>query len=126
MAGRLGGRAAGRSPEAPPEVKRGTVIWVNLSDTHPPEMDKTRPAVVLSNGILNAHLKTVVVVPLSTQAGEIWPLRVKVAAGGRKPSYAVIPGIRQVAKARLLDVVGTLAPDELRKIEKALADYLSD
>ena len=49
----------------------------------------------------------------------------KVAAG-RKASFAVIPGVRQVAKARLLEVVGTLAPVELRKVEKALGDYLSD
>ena len=65
-------------------MKRGSVVWVNLSDAHPPEMGKTRPAVVLSNTTLNARLGTVVVVPLSTQAGEIWPLRIKVAAGGRK------------------------------------------
>ena len=107
-------------------MKRGTVLWVNLSDAHPPEMDKVRPAIVLSNGILNARLGTVVVVPLSTQTGEIWPLRVKVAAGGRKPSFAVVPGIRQVAKTRLINVTGTLAATDLQKIERAIADYLSD
>ena len=107
-------------------MKRGTVVWVNLSDAHPPEMGKTRPAVVLSNAVLNARLNTLVVVPLSTQTGEIWPLRVKVAAGGRKAGFAIIPGIRQVAKARLLDVIGKLTPADLHKIEKALAEYLSD
>ena len=107
-------------------MKRGTVVWVNLSDAHPPEMNKVRPAVVLSNSTLNHRLATVVVVPLSTQPGEIWPLRVKVAAGGRKASFAVIPGIRQAAKMRLDEVIGTLLADDLRKIEHALRDYLSD
>lgn len=107
-------------------MKRGTVVWVNLSEAHPPEMGKTRPAVVLSNTTLNARLGTVVVVPLSTQAGEIWPLRIKVAAGGRKASFAILPGIRQVAKARLLDVAGSLPPDDLRKLDRAAAAYLSD
>ena len=107
-------------------MKRGAVLWVNLSDAHPPEMDKVRPAAVLSNGILNARLGTVVIVPLSAQSGEIWPLRVKVAAGGRKPSFAVIPGIRQVAKTRLRNLTGTLAPADMQKIERAIADYLSD
>ena len=106
-------------------MKRGTVIWVNLSDTHPPEMDKVRPAVVLSNAVLNARLGTIAVVPLSTHPGEIWPLRVKVTAA-RKASYAIIPGIRQVAKVRLLDIIGTLPPAELRQVEKALTEYLSD
>jgi mRNA interferase MazF len=107
-------------------MKRGTVVWVNLSDARPPEMDKVRPAVVLSNSTLNLRLSTVVVVPLSTQPGEIWPLRVKVAAGGRKPSFAVLPGIRQTAKARLLDVIGALPPNDLEKISRALSEYLSE
>jgi mRNA interferase MazF len=107
-------------------MKRGTVVWVNLSDAHPPEMDKVRPAVVLSNSTLNSRLSTVVVVPLSTQAGEIWPLRIKVAARGRKASFAVIPGIRQAAKARLLDVIASLTSADLGKLERAVAEYLSD
>ena len=107
-------------------MKRGSVLWVNLSDAHPPEMDKVRPAAVVSNPVLNARLGTVVVVPLSTQAGEIWPLRVKVAAGGRKASFTVIPGIRQVAKSRLLDVVAVLPPRDLTRLDEAIRDYLSD
>jgi mRNA-degrading endonuclease toxin of MazEF toxin-antitoxin module len=107
-------------------VKRGTVVWVNLSDAHPPEMDKVRPSVVLSSSVLNARLTTVAIVPLSTQPDEIWPLRVKVSAGGKKPSFAVIPGLRQAAKSRLLDVIGVLSPADLRKIEIAVHDYLGD
>ena len=106
-------------------MKRGTVLWVDLSDAQPPEMDKVRPAVVLSHAILNARLGTVVVVPLSAQSGEIWPLRVKVAAG-RKASFAVIPGIRQVAKTRLQNASSTLGAADLQKIERAVAEYLSD
>ena len=107
-------------------MKRGVIHWVNLSDAHPPEMDKVRPAVVLSNSTLNARLNTVVVVPLSRQAGGIWPLRVKVSARGRKASYAVIPGLRQAAKARLLIAIGTLSTADLGKIERAVAAYLAD
>ena len=107
-------------------MKRGSIHWVNLSDAHPPEMGKVRPAVVLSNSTLNARLNTVVVVPLSTQAGEIWPLRVKVAARGRKASFAVIPGLRQAAKVRLLNSIGVLGAADLARVERAVADYLSD
>jgi mRNA-degrading endonuclease toxin of MazEF toxin-antitoxin module len=107
-------------------MKRGTVLWVNLSDARPPEMGKVRTAVVLSNSTLNSRLETVLVVPLSTQAGEIWPLRVKVATGARKPSFAVLPGLRQVAKARFLDPIATLSPADLSRIDQAAAEYLSD
>lgn len=107
-------------------MKRGTVVWVNLSDAHPPELGKVRPAVVLSNSTLNARLDTVAVIPLSTQAGEIWPLRVRLSAGGRKPSFAVIPGIRQAAKSRLLNAITFLSPADLQKLERAVTEYLSD
>ena len=107
-------------------MKRGSIHWVNLSDAHPPEMDKVRPAVVLSNSTLNARLGTVVVVPLSTQAGEIWPLRIKVSTRGKKPSFAVIPGLRQAAKGRLLDVIGMISAPDLTKLEHAVAAYLAD
>ena len=107
-------------------MKRGTVVWVNLSDAHPPEMGKVRPAVILSNSTLNARLNTVVLVPLSTQPGEIWPLRVKVAAGGKKPSFAIVPGLRQAAKSRLMDTVGLLSMADLAKLERGVGEYLSD
>lgn len=107
-------------------MKRGTVVSVNLSDAHPPEMGKVRPSVVLSNRTLNASLNTVVVVPLSTQPGEIWPLRVKVSAAGKKSGFAVVPAIRQIAKTRLLDVLATLSAADLQKLERAVAEYLSD
>lgn len=107
-------------------MKRGSVLWINLSDAHPPEMGKVRPAVVLSNSTLNSRLETVLVVPLSTQAGEIWPLRIKVAVGGRKPSFAVLPGLRQVAKSRFLDPIAVLSGTDLQRLDQAAADYLSD
>jgi mRNA interferase MazF len=107
-------------------MKRGTVMWVNLSDAHPPEMGKVRPAVVLSNSTLNGRLETVIVVPLSSQPGEIWPLRVKVAAEARKQSFAIVPGMRQVSKARLLNATGALKTSDLAKIERAVTVYLAD
>ena len=38
----------------------------------------------------------------------------------------VLPGIRQVSKARLLDVVGFLGSEEMNRIAEALEAYLSD
>ena len=55
------------------EVKRGSVVWVNLTDTFPPEMGKTRPGIILSNTDQNEILQTVVIIPLSSRAPEIWP-----------------------------------------------------
>lgn len=105
-------------------MKRGTIVWVDLSDTHSPEKGKVRPGIVISGTAHNEVLNTVVVVPTSSIAPEIWPLRLAVGNFGGKDSYAVIPGIRQVRKGRLRGVLGQLAHDKLALLEDCLAAYL--
>jgi hypothetical protein len=48
---------------------------VDLKNVTPPEMGKVRPGVVVSGTAHNEILNTVVVVPTSSLAPEIWPLR---------------------------------------------------
>jgi mRNA interferase MazF len=122
----MGRSAPVETPAAEAEVKRGTIAWVNLADTAPPEMGKTRPGLIVSNTEQNAILQTVVVIPLSSQPGEIWPLRLKIAASKNKPSFAVVPGIRQVSKTRLLDTIGFATDEFLEQLREAIAVYLGD
>ncbi len=107
-------------------MKRGTILWINLEDARPPEFGKTRPSIVVSISEHNAHLETVVAIPLSTQAPEVWPLRLKLELVGQKPSYAVLPGIRQVKKTRLLDVIEIAPTQFMHVLDRALSAYLSD
>lgn len=108
-------------------MTRGSVHWVNLEDADPPEMGKTRPAVIVSNSEQNAVLDTVVVVPLSTRAPAIWPLRIELpAAGKRKRSFAIVAGIRQVDKRRLLGALGTAPEGFLEDLTRAIVAYLGD
>lgn len=105
-------------------MKRGTVVWVDLSDTSPPEMGKVRPGVVISGATHNETLATVVVVPTSSLAPEIWPLRVAIGCFAGKESYAIIPGMRPVRKGRLRGVVGQLSPDRLAFLDSSVDAYL--
>lgn len=107
-------------------MRRGTLCWVDLSDARPPEMGKVRPCLVVSNSASNAVLQSVAVVPLSSRPDEVWPLRLRIEFPPGKSSYAVIPGIRQVARRRLLDPVGLLPREPLDRVEEALRIYLSD
>lgn len=108
-------------------MTRGSIYWVNLEDADPPELGKTRPAVILSNSEQNAVLDTVVVVPLSTRAPTIWPLRIELpAAGKRKRSFAVVPGIRQVDKRRLVGAIGPAPESFMSSLTRAVAVYLGD
>jgi mRNA interferase MazF len=108
-------------------VNRGAVVWVDLSDASPPEMGKRRPAVVVSNTVQNQVLDTLVAVPLSSQAPEIPPLRLRLNVPAlKRPSYAVIPGIRQVKKSRILGHAGRVSASDLARLEGAIRDYLRD
>lgn len=108
-------------------MNRGTVVWVDLSDSTPPEMGKRRPAIIVSNSTQNQSLESVVAVPLSSRAPEIPPLRIRIQSGGLKTlSYAVIPGLRQMKKTRILAVAGKLKEAELASLDRAIGEYLSD
>lgn len=107
-------------------MTRGSVYWVNLGAVSPPEFGKTRPAVIVSETVHNEVLDSVVVLPLSTRPGEIWPLRVavSVAVTPNAESFVVLPGIRQVSKRRLADSIGNLLRDDMTKIDNAMQAYL--
>ena len=108
-------------------MTRGAVIWVDLMDATPPEMGKRRPAVVVSNSVQNLALDSVVAVPLSSLAPEILPLRVEVHASGLKAAaYAVVPGIRQLKKSRILGAAGHLKAADLKILDESIRAYLSD
>lgn len=114
---------------------RGQLYWVNLTDTNPPEtrgersrtMGKIRPAVIISNTDQNQFLSTVVVVPLSTKAGEIWPIRVSLEnAVSPRESFAVVTGIRQISKSRLVKQGRVLSAPLLGRLAQAVNEYLTD
>lgn len=126
MAGRVGCRRPDQRSQTGFTMKRGTIVWVNLGLASPPEFGKTRPCLVVSNSGQNLMLGSVVVVPMSTQSPEIWPLRLEFKPSGEKSSYAVLPGIRQVTRARLLDVIGVASDAFMQRVDEALDAYLKD
>lgn len=105
-------------------MKRGGIYWVNLGPSQPPEFGKTRPGLVVSTSVHNEILNSVVVIPLSTSPGEIWPLRLQVPGFPGKHSFAVLPGLRQVAKQRLVESITIASPEWMRRLDEALALYL--
>jgi mRNA-degrading endonuclease toxin of MazEF toxin-antitoxin module len=105
-------------------MKRGTVVWVDLGDTNPPEMGKIRPAIVVSGTAHNEVLPTIVVVPTSSLPPEIWPLRLPVGTFAGKETYAVVPGVRQVRKGRLRGILGQLTAERLSTLDSCLDAYL--
>jgi mRNA-degrading endonuclease toxin of MazEF toxin-antitoxin module len=83
-----------------------------------------RPGVIVSGTAHNEALNTVVVVPTSSLAPEIWPLRMCLGPVAGKMSFAVIPGVRQVKKGRLRGTIGQLTGSVMDALEECLEAYL--
>lgn len=108
-------------------MTRGSIVWVNLEDASPPEFGKTRPGLILSNTEANLSLSSVVIIPISTRPGVIWPLRLAMPRiSGMKPGFLVLPGIRQVSKARLHDETGVVDDEFLTEVDQAVSAYLGE
>lgn len=105
---------------------RGSLFWINLGVTSPPEFGKTRPGLVVSSTPHNEVLDSVVVVPLSTIGDEVWPLRIRTDEIRGKASFAVLPGIRQVSKARLAGFIGVASSPVMERLDAAMILYLGD
>lgn len=93
--------------------QRGEVHLVALDPTRGSEIRKTRPCVVVSPDDLNAHLRTVIVAPL-TSVGHPYPFRVACRFDNRA-GYIVVDQIRTVDRERLVKHLGRLAPSALEK-----------
>jgi len=54
-------------------MKRGSVWWVEFDPSIGSEIQKTRPAVIVSNDTANKYLDRVVVIPLTSNVSRIYP-----------------------------------------------------
>lgn len=86
-------------------MKRFEIWLVNLDPTVGSEIRKTRPAVIVSPDDLNQHLRTVIVVPLTT--GKNYPFRPQTHVQ-EKEGIAAVDQMRTVDKRRLVKHIGTL------------------
>lgn len=104
-------------------LKRGEVWWVSFGPSVGGEVRKTRPAVIVSNNAANAVLNRVVVVPLTSRTGKVYPSEVLVQAGGRE-AKAMANQITTAARERLQNRMGALSPGDLRAVDDAILVHL--
>ena len=99
-------------------IKRYSIYWVDLNPVIGSEISKVRPAVVVSDDLMNERLQTVVVCPLTSKLHPGWRSRIIIECAG-KPSEIAVDQIRTVSKLRLkqtIDQLNEVNAEQLRKL----------
>jgi mRNA interferase MazF len=99
--------------------KRGEVYWVSLDPTIGSEINKTRPALVVSSDDGNEDGKRVTVAPLTSTIKKIYPFEVKIKIG-TKEGKVLLDQIRSVDKQRLSKKMSVLDYETMQLVNKAL------
>ena len=107
-----------------PVPKRGDVWLVSFDPSIGGEIQKTRPALVLSNDTANALLNRVQVVPISSQTGRLYPAEAFLTLNGERRK-AMADQITTASKQRLVRRLGTLAAEDVTNVVKAVCVQLS-
>lgn len=106
------------------QVTRGDVFVVDLDPTVGSEIQKRRPCLVVSPDELNEHLRTVIVVPLSSHRGEA-SFRVSSQFRGMEGNI-MIDQIRAVSRERLVRRMGAIDAETLSLVLKTLREVFRD
>lgn len=106
---------------------RGEVWLVNLNPTVGQELQKTRPAVVISSDALSTPLQLKTIVPITkwqpSFAGKPWHTKLTPDSqnGLMKDSSADALNVRSVSTQRLMQRLGRLSPEQVEAIAAAIA-----
>jgi mRNA interferase MazF len=91
---------------SPAPIRRGEVHLLDTGPAVGDEIRKMRPCLVVSPDELNAHLRTLIVVPLTT-GSHPYPFRVACRFRGKR-AHVVLDQVRTVDRARLVRRLGRL------------------
>ena len=92
-------------------MKAGDIWLAQLDPTGGSEIQRTRPCVVISPDDMNAHLRTVIVAPMTTGS---WPARFRIEVTFKgKQGLILLDQIRTLDSARLVKRLGALRPATL-------------
>jgi mRNA interferase MazF len=110
-------------------MNRGEIWLVDLDPTIGAEMNKTRPALIISdNGLGKLPLKVIVPITGWKEHYSIAPWMIKIEPnadnGLKKISSIDCFQIRSVSKNRLTEKTGEVASDEINKVQEGILKIL--
>jgi mRNA interferase MazF len=104
-------------------MNRREVWWVSFDPSIGGEIQKMRPAVIISNDAANSVLNRVVVVPLTSKTAKLYPGQAFVTLNGERRK-AMADQIATVSKMRLRGPIGALSVEDFASVENAVLQHL--
>lgn len=100
-------------------MNRGDVYFIDFDPAVGEEIQKTRPAVIVSNDSINAKLQRVQVIPITSNIEKIYSNEAPVLVSG-KHGKALASQLTTVSKQRIGQKLGRLNQIEMAAIDKAI------
>ena len=104
-------------------IKRFEIYWVNLDPTIGREMQKTRPAVVISPNEVNDALGTILVAPI-TSSRRNFPTRIAFKLNENE-NYIALDQIRAIDKTRLNKKISVLNRETAQTVCERLQELFA-
>jgi mRNA interferase MazF len=104
-------------------IERGEVYWVAFDSSLGEEIQKTRPAIVLSNNAANLALKRVQVVPITSKTHRLYPGEALIDLRGEKRK-AIASQLATASRLRFGAKLGSLGAEDMARVEAAVAVQL--
>jgi mRNA interferase MazF len=105
-------------------LRRGDVCLIELDPTRGSEIRKKRPCLVVSPDEHNRHLRTLIVVPMTTTGGQPYPWRVACRFQSKVGSVAVHQ-LRTVDSERITKKLGRISPNTLDSVLQVLQEMFA-
>lgn len=106
------------------ELTQYMIVLVNLDPTIGSEMQKTRPAVILSPNEMNKYLNTIVIAPMTSNS-KSYPTRVEVNHNKTK-GWIVLDQIRTIDRQRIIKKLDNLIEKDIKKVKNILKETFVD
>lgn len=110
------------------EIRRGSVVWVELDPVLGREQAGRRPALVVASDLYLEQADTLAIVLPATTQDRGWPNHVRLRGqrlGLSHPTFAMTEQPRTVTRDRFVGEIGVADAATMREVDRWLRDFLA-